>query len=136
MFFTKKLSSIMKKIIYIFLFSSLLLFADSFKIKASYAVGIFDENGNGENVQHLKITQNDYNGTCFSKIVVFGEIINTNIEVKIGNSFGYLEKSISIYNNQKIKIGNELTFKHYNISKGYFEIKIDDKIYDTKVFIK
>ena len=43
---------------------------------------------------------------------------------------------ISIYNKQKIYIAEELTFKHYNVSKGYFEVKINDKIYDTKVFVK
>ena len=59
-----------------------------------------------------------------------------NIEVKIGNSLGYLENSLPIYNNQKIYIGEELTFKHYNVSKGYFEVKIDNKLYDTKVFVK
>ena len=36
----------------------------------------------------------------------------------------------------KIKIGEELTFKHFNVKKGYFEVKIDNKIYDSKVFIK
>ena len=64
------------------------------------------------------------------------EIRDKNIEVKIGNSLGYLENSLPIYNNQKIYIGEELTFKHYNVSKGYFEVKIDNKLYDTKVFVK
>ena len=58
------------------------------------------------------------------------------IEVKIGNALGYFESSIPIYNKQKIYIAEELTFKHYNVSKGYFEVKINDKIYDTKVFVK
>ena len=118
------------------LFTSFALYATNSEIQASYAVAVFHENGNGENVQHKKITDQDYNGICFSKIVVFGEIRNKKIEVKIGNSLGYFESSIPIYNKQNIFIAEELTFKHYNVSKGYFEVKINDKIYDTKVFVK
>lgn len=112
------------------------LFAFDSKIQASYAIAIFDENKNGENIQHKKMTINDYNGICYSKIVIFGDYFNSKIEVKIGDSLGYFENSISIYNNRKIKIGEELTFKHNNVQKGYFEVKIDDKVYDSKVFIK
>lgn len=84
-----------------------------------------------------KITQDDYNGICFSKIVIFGNISNNSkIEVKIGNSLGYIQNQIPIYNKNKIKIGTEITFIHYNVDKGYFEIKIDNKLYDSKVFIK
>lgn len=129
----------MIKYIYLFLITTITLFGIDSTIQASYAVGIFDEKGNGENIQHKKITQNDYNGTCYSKIVIFGNsniLNNSNIQVKIGNSIGYFEKSISIYNKYKIKIGEEITFKHYNIQKGYFEVKIDNKLYDTKVFIR
>ena len=125
----------MRILIFIF-FTSFALFATNSEIQASYSVGVFHENGSGENVQHKKITDQDYNGVCFSKIVVFGEIRNKKIEVKIGKSLGYFESSIPIYNNQKIYIAEELTFKHYNVSKGYFEVKIDGKIYDTKVFVK
>ena len=125
----------MRILIFIF-FTSFALFATNSEIQASYSVGVFHENGSGENVQHKKITDQDYNGVCFSKIVVFGEIRNKKIEVKIGKSLGYFESSIPIYNKQKIYIAEELTFKHYNVSKGYIEIKIDDKIYDTKVFVK
>lgn len=125
----------MRILIFIF-FTSFALFATNSEIQASYSVGVFHEKGSGENVQHKKITDQDYNGVCFSKIVVFGEIRNKKIEVKIGKSLGYFESSIPIYNNQKIYIAEELTFKHYNVSKGYFEVKIDDKIYDTKVFVK
>ena len=125
----------MRILIFIF-FTSFALFATNSEIQASYSVGVFHENGSGENVQHKKITDQDYNGVCFSKIVVFGEIRNKKIEVKIGKSLGYFESSIPIYNNQKIYIAEELTFKHYNVSKGYFEVKINDKIYDTKVFVK
>lgn len=126
----------MIKFIYLFLISTITLFAFDSAIQASYAVGIFDKDGNGENIQHKRITQKDYNDTCYSKIVIFGNSNNTNIQVKIGNSIGYFEKSISIYNKYKIKIGEEITFKHYNIKEGYFEVKIDNKLYDTKVFIR
>ena len=30
----------------------------------------FHENGTGENIQHKKNYQDDYNGICFSKIVI------------------------------------------------------------------
>lgn len=126
----------MKKLIYFLLINTFTLFAFESKIQASYAIGIFDEKGNGENIQHKKITSNDYNDICYSKIVIFGNFVNSKIEVKIGNSLGHYENSIPVYNKQKIKIGEELTFKHYSIQKGYFEIKIDDKLYDTKVFVK
>ena len=32
--------------------------------------------------------------------------------------------------------GYELTFKHLDVQKGYFEVFIDGKLYDTKVFVK
>jgi len=126
----------MKKIISFLIFTSIHMFAFDSKIQASYAIGIFDEYGNGENIQHKKITLEDYNGIAYSKIVIFGTFFNSNIQVKIGDSKGHFVKSISIYNNRKIKIGEELTFKHLNIKKGYFEVKIDGKLYDSKVFVK
>lgn len=127
----------MKKfILTLFLIISNLFSFDS-NIQGSYAIGIFHENGTGENIQHKKITQDDYNGICFSKIVIFGNISNNSkIEVKIENSLGYIQNQIPIYNKNKIKIGTEITFIHYNVDKGYFEIKIDNKLYDSKVFIK
>ena len=126
----------MKKFICLLLINCFTLFAFDSKVQASYAIGIFDENGDGENIQHKRVTSNDYNGICYSKIVIFGNFTNSKVEVKIGNSIGYYENSISVYNNQKIKIGEELTFKHYNIQKGYFEVRINNKLYDTKVFVK
>lgn len=112
------------------------LFSKNVKIDKAVAVGIFDENGNGENIQHLRETKNDYNGLCYSKIVVFGNYQNQKIDVKIGNSLGYKIDSKPIYNNKKIKIGTEVTFKHFNITKGYFEVRISNKLFDTKVFVK
>lgn len=127
----------MKKFILTLFLTISNLFSFDSNIQGSYAIGVFHENGTGENIQHKKITQDDYNGTCFSKIVIFGNISNNSkIEVKIGNSLGYIQNQIPIYNKNKIKIGTEITFIHYNVDKGYFEIKIDNKLYDSKVFIK
>jgi hypothetical protein len=127
----------MKKIILTLFLTISYLFSFNSNIQSSYAIGIFHENGEGENIQHKKISDNDYNGTCFSKIIIFGEFSsNSKIEVKIGNSLGYMQNQIPIYNKNKIKIATEITFIHYNLDKGYFEIKIDNKLYDTKVFIK
>ena len=106
------------------------------KTLQAFAIAIFDKNGNGENIQHLRFSKNDYNGTCFSKIVVFGNVNVKDITVKIGNSFGHYLNSRPIYSKSKLLIANEITFKHFAITKGYFEIKINDKIFDTKVYIK
>ena len=126
----------MKKIILILITFVITLFAYNSKIEAAYAIGIFNEKGDGENLQHKRITDNDYNDICYSRIVVFGNISHERVEVKIGDSLGYFEKSTSVVNKHKIKIGEEMTFKHYNIDKGYFEVRINNKLYDTKVFIK
>ncbi len=43
----------------------------------------------------------------------------------------------TLYNNLTKKIfGHELTFQHLDVQKGYFEVFIDGKLYDTKVFVK
>ena len=110
--------------------------AYSTKIETAHAIGIFHENGNGENIQHKRKTNEDYNGTCFSKIIVFGNLNNLIPSVKIGTSEGTFIKSISIYNRQKIKIAVEQTFKHLNVTKGYIEVRINKKLYDSKVFVK
>lgn len=125
----------MKNIILTALFISS-LFSNISDIKNAVAIGIFDKNGNGENIQYLRKTKNNYDGVCYSKIAVFGNLGESEVEVKIGNSIGHYEKDIPIYNKQKILIGKEITFKHYNISKGYLEVRIDDKLFDSKVFIK
>lgn len=126
----------MKKLILILAIITLNLFSMPNDIQASYAIGVFHENGTGEKIQNKKITEENYEGTCFSKIVVLGKIKNKNIQVRIGDSLGYIQSSVPVYNVQNIKIGEELTFMHYNVSKGYFEVKIDGKIYDSKVFVK
>jgi hypothetical protein len=125
----------MKKIILIFFIIYLNLLANNLNIKA-YAIGIFDQNGSGENIQHKRNSIKDYNGTCFSKIVIFGNYNIKDIKVTIGTSIGHFEKAKSIFNDKKMKIAQELTFKHYNITKGYFEVRVKNKLYDSKVFIK
>ena len=126
----------MKKFILILFIATSNLVSMPSDIHASYAIGVFHENGMGEKVQNKKITEDNYEGTCFSKIVVLGKIQDNNIQVRIGDSLGYIQSSVPVYNVQNIKIGEELTFMHYNVSKGYFEVKIDGKIYDSKVFVK
>lgn len=126
----------MKKFIFILIFNALNLLALSNDIQEAYAIAVFHSNGEGENVQHKKITNADYNGDCFSKIAVLGRIDNKDIQVRIGDSVGYFVNSIPIFNIQNIKIGTEITFQHYNVSKGYFEVKIDGRILDSKVFVK
>tara|TARA_B100001063_G_scaffold240401_1_gene265340 strand:- start:2392 stop:2781 length:390 start_codon:yes stop_codon:yes gene_type:complete len=129
----------MKNIFILITLLALLLTASnaySTQIKTAHAIGIFHENGNGENIQHLRKTKDDYNGTCFSKIVIFGKLNNIIPEVRIGSSKGSFIRSIAIYNKQKIKIAQEMTFKHNNVKKGYLEVRIKNKLYDSKVFIK
>lgn len=125
-----------RNILLILLISKLSVFAYSSKVSAAYGIGIFDKNGNGENIQHVRNSKNDYNGECYSKIVVFGKLFTSSPDVRIGNSKGHFVKKIAIYNKQNIKIAEEMTFKHYNVSKGYLQIKINNKLFDTKVFIK
>ena len=126
----------MKKLILILLFINLNLFALSSDIKEALAVGVFHENGAGEKVQRKKITDENYDGICFSKIVVIGKIENKNIKVRIGESLGYIQNSIPVYNVQNILIGEEITFLHNNVTKGLIEVSIDGRIYDSKVFVK
>ena len=40
---------------------------------------------------------------------------------------------ILIYNKHKIKIAEEITFKHYTVEKGYFEVRINNKLYKNKI---
>lgn len=128
----------MKTICKVLLLLSLYTFsyASNTQIESAMAIGIFDKNGNGENIQKLRKTKNDYNGEGFTKIVVIGKYFHTKPVVYVGNSPGNLIKRESIYNKQKIKIGEILTYKHFNISKGYIKVSIDNRTYDMKVFVK
>ena len=106
-------------------------------IKAAYAIGIFDEKGNGENIQHVRHTKANYDGTCFTKVFVVGKTLqNNNVEVKIGNALGHYQSSKPIFNTQNIKIGEVLTFKHYGVTNGLIVVSKQNKIFDTKVFVK
>jgi len=123
-------------IILILLSAIIQLNAYNSKINSAYAIAIFHENKKGENIQHVRKTKDDYNGTCYSKIVVFGKVTNAKTSVKIGDSIGVFVKATPIYNKYKIRIAQEQTFKHYNVTKGYIEVRVNQKLYDSKVFIK
>ena len=95
-------------LIFFFLFS----FSYSNDIYKAFAVAIYDENNHGENIQHSKI------------------------DINIGTSLGNLENKIPLTNNKNIVIGYEYTFKHYTVDKGYIEVRVDNKLYDSKVYVK
>lgn len=125
----------MKKVLFLLLL--FINFSFSTEIYKAFAVAIFDENFKGENVQHSKSTQNNYNGICYTKIAIFGTINNNSkIDVTIGNSIGNFENKTPLTNDKNIVIGYEYTFKHYTVNKGFIEVRIDNKLYDSKVFVK
>ena len=128
----------MKKAIFILIFFISNIFAIDSDIQKAFAVGIFHENETGENVQHVTSTTQDYNGTCYSKIVILGNYNkNTNVEVKIGDSIGIYQSYIPISNKITKKIfAYELTFKHQNVTQGYFEVKVNNQLHDSKVLVK
>ena len=127
----------MKKLITLLFLINLNLFAlDINVVKESFAIGVFRENGAGEKVQHKKITDENYDGTCFSKVAVLGKMGNKNIKVKIGSSLGYFQAKAPIFNIKNILIGYELTFIHYNVTSGILQVSIDGRIYDSKLFVK
>lgn len=126
----------MKSLILLSVFFTLNLHSYSSNIQNAVAIGIFDKNGNGENIQHKRETKYGYDGICYSKIVVFGFLNQSKPKVIIGNSIGKQIHSIPVYNQYKEKIGEELTFKHYTIRSGQFKVYIDDKLYDSKVYVK
>ncbi len=126
----------MKKIILLSILLISTLFAYKTDVKGIYAVGIFDSSGKGENVQHLRKTKADYNGTCYTKIFVYGNIFKQKPKVKIGNSIGVYQNSKPIYSSRKIKIGEELLYKHENVSKGLIRVSFKNKVFDSKVYVK
>lgn len=125
----------MKKFILLLILFSSFLFAFNSNIKGAYAVGIFDEKGNGENIQHVRKTKNDYNGICYTKIFVVGNSFKQKPKVTIGNSIGHYQSSKPIYN-RKIKIGEVMLFKHFAVSNGNIKVSFKNKLYDAKVFVK
>ena len=127
----------MKKFILLLIFILTPLFSYSTKVTGAYAIGIFDEKGNGENVQHVRKTEADYNGTCYTKVYIIGNSFNLKPVVKIGNSRGHYQSSKPIYEKvRKIKIGEVMTFKHYAVTKGHIYVSFKGKLYDRKVYVK
>ena len=114
------------------------LFSYSTSVTAIYAIGIFNSAGNGENVQHVRRTKANYNGTCYTKVFVVGNAFNTKPEVKIGNSIGTYQSTKPIYSEttNKIKIGEVMVFKHLNVSKGLIKIFFKNRLFDSKVYVK
>lgn len=126
----------MKKTILLLILTLTQLFSYNTKVTAAYAIGIFDEKGNGENVQHLRKTVNDYNNTCYTKVFVVGRLLKLKPEVYIGKSKGHFQSRKPIYNSRKIKIGEVLLYKHFKVNKGYFKVFFRNKLFDTKVYVK
>ena len=106
------------------------------EVTQGYAIGIFDHNGKGENIQRKRETLEDYNGLCYSKVIVLGHYGQIKPKVTIGTSIGHLIDVKPYYNNRKIKIGSVLTFKHHNVTHGYLKLSYDKKILDFKVYIR
>ena len=127
----------MKKFILLLIFILSPLFCYNTSVTGAYAIGIFDSNGNGENIQHVKKTKANYNGTCFTKIFIAGNSFNNKPEVKIGNSIGIYQSTKPIYSKtRKLKIGEVMVFKHFNVTKGLIRVSFKNKIYDSKVYVK
>ena len=124
----------MKKLLFIF-FSFTFLNAND--IQKAFLVAVYDEN-RVENVQHKIKTDFQYRGEVFFKVAIIGNYNkNVNVITKINSSKGKLINTETLYNNLTKKIyGYELTFRHLDVQKGYFEVFIDGKLYDTKVFVK
>jgi hypothetical protein len=111
------------------------VFAYSSNVINAYAVSIMDEQFNEENVQAKRKSDKDYNGVCYSKIYIFGNYFHEKPSVRIGNSIGHIYKEKIITKNG-YNIGKEIIFKHYTVTKGYFQVRFGNKLYDSKVFIK
>lgn len=126
----------MKKLLFIF-FSFSFIFLNANDIQKAFLVAVYDQN-RVENVQHKIKTDFQYRGEVFFKVAIIGNYNkNVNVITKINNSNGKLINTQELYNNLTKKIyGYELTFRHLDVEKGYFEVFIDGKLYDTKVFVK
>ncbi len=111
--------------------------ANSLDVSKAFAFAIYDENGKSENIQNINTTKYDYEGICYTKIVVFGKMLhNKKIDVLIGNSIGTLVDKKPITDIRKIVIAYEYTFKHLTVTNGLLQVKIDNKLYDSRVFVK
>lgn len=126
----------MKKLLFIF-FNFSFIFLNANDIQKAFLVAVYDQN-RVENVQHKIKTDFQYRGEVFFKVAIIGNYNkNVNVITKINNSNGKLINTQELYNNLTKKIyGYELTFRHLDVEKGYFEVFIDGKLYDTKVFVK
>lgn len=126
----------MKKLLFIF-FSFSFIFLNANDIQKAFLVAVYDEN-RVENVQHKIKTDFQYKGEVFFKVAIIGNYNkNVNVITKINNSNGKLINKEALYNSLTKKVyGYELTFRHLDVEKGYFEVFIDGKLYDTKVFVK
>ena len=116
----------------IFLFNT--TFAQENKIFSAFAIAIYDEKGKRESLIKKRETQRDYNGICYTEIVVTSKK-STIPKIVIKNSLGHLKSSKPLYK-EKIKIGEILLFKHYKVTSGYLKVLINNKVYDMKTFIK
>jgi hypothetical protein len=105
-------------------------------VQRAFAIGVFNENGKGENVQHVRKTKFDYNGICYTKVFVIGSIYHGRFQVTIGDSIGSLQSSKDIFNKYKKRVGAVYLFKHYSVTDGFIKVIIDDKLYDKRVFVK
>jgi len=126
----------MKKIFILFIIAFTSVYAYKSNIKGIYAVGIFDAQGRGENIQHVRKTKNNYNGVCYTKIFLYGNSFNVKPDVSIGNSIGHYVNSKPIYDKRNIKIGEELTYKHFNVQNGLLKVSLRNRIFDSKVYVK
>lgn len=119
------------------LISLIISFLNSQNIQKAFLVAIYDKS-RVENVQHKTKTDFEYRGEIFFVVAIIGSYDkNTDISTKINSSKGELVDTKALYNNLTKKVyGHELTFRHLNVEKGYFEVFVDEKLYDTKVFVK
>lgn len=105
------------------------------KVYTAYSLAIYNSKGEKELIKNKAKTKEDYQGVCISEVFVNFTKNTPYIEVKIGNSIGHKISSKAVYKNN-IKVGEIIKFKHYGVNKGYLSIKVNNKIYDQKTFIK
>ena len=127
----------MKKFILLLIFILSPLFSYNTKVTAAYAIGIFDSSGNGENIQHVRKTKNNYNDTCYTKIFIVGNPFNAKPKVTIGDSQGVYQSTKPIYSKtRKLKIGEVMIFKHHKVTHGLIKVSFKNKLLDSKVYVK
>ena len=125
----------MKKVILSILLISAHLFGFKSDVKQIFAIGVFNQNGIGENIQNVKKTKKDYNGICFTKIYLKGNNFNIKPKVMIGDSIGKFVEAKPVFN-KKILIGKIITFKHTNVTNGLLKVYFRKKLFDARVYIR